>query len=69
MGLQFVRHYAVVASQCAINNVNSRQCTLLLSHSSQCISSQMEVTMDYLWKLFHADLPKELLHGALTNDH
>lgn len=55
--LQFVRHYTVVACLCAINNVNSRQCALLLSHSSWCISSQMEVTLEYLlavWKLFCA---------------
>lgn len=51
MDLHFVRYYTVVACLCAITNVNSKQCTLLLSHSSRRIRSQMEVTVDYLWKL------------------
>lgn len=66
--LQFVS-YTVVACLCAINNVNSRQCTLLLSHSSWCISSQMEVTLEYLlavWKPFYTGIPEELLHEILA---
>lgn len=70
VGLQLPRHQSGVASLWAINNVNIRQCRLLLSHSSQCIGAWVKVTLEYLSLCINFDTlayPKRIpLHEILA---